>query len=57
MNRIGGVMVIMLASSAVDCGFEPRPDQTKTTQLVFVASLLSTIIKEKEQRLVGSESG
>jgi hypothetical protein len=28
-NRIGGVMVSMLASSAVDCGFEPRSGQTK----------------------------
>ena len=29
MNHIGGVMVGMLASSAVDCGFESRSDQTK----------------------------
>jgi hypothetical protein len=28
-NRIGGVMVSMLASNAVDCGFEPRSGQTK----------------------------
>ena len=27
--RIGGVMVSVLASSAVDCGFEPRPGHTK----------------------------
>ena len=27
-NRIGGVMVIMLASSAIDRGFEPRSSQT-----------------------------
>ena len=28
-NRIGGVMVSVLASSAVDLGFEPRSGQTK----------------------------
>ena len=29
LNRIGGVMVSVLASSAVDRGFEPRSGQTK----------------------------
>jgi hypothetical protein len=29
MNRIGGEMVSVLASSAVDCGLEPRSGQTK----------------------------
>ena len=29
MNHIGGVMVSVLASSAVDCGFEPRSGQAK----------------------------
>jgi len=28
-NRIGGVMVAVLASSAVDRGYEPRSGQTK----------------------------
>ena len=28
-NRIGGVMVCVLASNAVDRGFEPRSGQTK----------------------------
>jgi hypothetical protein len=28
-NPIDGVMVIVLTSSAVDCGFEPRSGQTK----------------------------
>jgi hypothetical protein len=28
-NRIGGVMISMLASSAVDHGFKPRSGQTK----------------------------
>ena len=36
-NRIGGVMVSALASSAVELGFGP-----KTVKLVFVASPLST---------------
>ena len=36
-NRIGGLMVSVLASSAVDCGFEP-----KTIKLLCVASPLST---------------
>ena len=27
--HIGGVMVSVLASSAIDCGFEPRSGQTK----------------------------
>jgi hypothetical protein len=35
-------MVSMLASSAVDRGFEPRSGQTKDYNLVFVASPLST---------------
>ena len=29
MNRIGSVMVSVLASSAIDCGYEPRSCQTK----------------------------
>ena len=33
MNRIGGVMVSMLVSSAVDRGFEPRSCQTKDYEI------------------------
>jgi hypothetical protein len=51
-NRIGGVMVSVLSSSAVNRGFEHGSVKAKTMQLVFVARS----IKEKEQRLVGSES-
>ena len=40
-NRIGGVMVRVLASSAVDRGFEPRSGKTKDSKLVCVASPLS----------------
>ena len=41
-HGIGGEMVSVLASSAVDRGFEPRSGQIKDYQLVFFASLLST---------------
>ena len=42
LNRIGGVMVSVLDSSAVYRGFKPRSGQTKDYQLVFVVSALST---------------
>ena len=42
MNRIGGVMVSVLALSAVDRGFKPGWVKPKTIKLVFVASPLST---------------
>ena len=32
-NHIGGVMVSMIASSAVDHGFEPRSGKTKTYKI------------------------
>ena len=38
----GSVMVSVRASSAIDCGFEPRSGQTKNIQLVSVASPLRT---------------
>jgi succinate-acetate transporter protein len=41
LNRIGGVMDIMLALSAVYRGFEPRV-KPKSVKLVFVASPVST---------------
>jgi hypothetical protein len=39
LNRIGGVLVIMLASSAVDRGFEPRSGQTKGYKFGICSSL------------------
>ena len=33
LNHIGGVMVSVLASSAVDRGFKPRSAQTKTYKI------------------------
>ena len=41
-SHIGGVMISVLASSAVDRGFEHRLGQTKDKKKVFVASPLST---------------
>jgi hypothetical protein len=49
-------MISVLALSAADCGFEPGRIKPKTIKLVIVASPLRMSIKEKEQRLVGSES-
>ena len=51
VKHIGGVMVNVLALSAVDRGFKPRSGLTKDQRLYncFCA-------KEKEQRLVGPES-
>ena len=40
-DRIGGIMVNVLASSAVYCGYYPRSGQTKNYKIgsfVFVAS-------------------
>ena len=33
INRIDGIMINMLASSAVDCGFEPWSGQTKDNKI------------------------
>jgi hypothetical protein len=49
----------VLASSAVDYGFEPRSGKTKDYKIgicCFCAKH-AALIKEKQQRLVGSESG
>ena len=42
LDRLGGVMVSMLASSAECRGFDPRRVKPKTLKLVYAASLLST---------------
>ena len=43
LNRIGGIMLSMLASSVVDCGLEPCVRlNPKTIKLVVIASPLST---------------
>ena len=38
-NRIGGVMVSVLASSAVDRGFETRSDQTEDYEILYLLLL------------------
>ena len=51
-------MVSMLASIAVDRGFKPLSDQTNDYRNWYLLLLhLACSIEEKEQRLVGSESG
>jgi hypothetical protein len=50
-------MVSKLASSGVDRGFKPRSGQTEDYILVLLLLHYARNIKEKEQRLVGSESG
>ena len=42
LNRMGGVIVTVLASNLVDRGFEPGSGQTKDYEIVFVDSPLST---------------
>ena len=51
-------MVSVLSSSAVDRGFEARSGQTKDYNIgICCFSAKHAALKEKEQRLVGSESG
>ena len=61
INRIGGVMVDMLAVSAKDFGFEPWSVQIKNNKIkigfcCFPANYKQYSIKKKEQKLVGCES-
>jgi hypothetical protein len=57
INHIGGVVVRVLTSWAVDGGFE-SPDRVKLRTLFFNFYLLNRrYIIEKEQRLVVSVSG
>ena len=56
-NLIGGVMVSMLVSSAVDHELETRSGQTKDYKIgICCFSAKNTALKEKEQRLAYSES-
>ena len=56
-NDNGGVMVIILASSAVDRRFKLQAVKQKTIKLVCIALPQSTrTTKEKEERLVGSKA-
>jgi hypothetical protein len=54
-NRIGGVMVTMLASSVVDREFESRSGQTKDYKIgIWCFSVKHAALRIKN-RLVGSE--
>ena len=55
IHHIGSVMVSVLTSSVVDVGFEPRSSQTKDYKIGVCCFFPKHA--EKEQRLVGSESG
>ena len=51
LNRIGGVMVSVLASSAIDRGFEPRSGKTKDYKIgscCFSAKHASLMRKSKD---------
>ena len=57
-NRIGGVMVSVLASSEIDRGFEPRSGQTTDYKIgICCFSAKHAALRKKKQRLVASESG
>jgi hypothetical protein len=57
LNSIGGVMVSMLASSAVDRGYEPRSGQTKDYEICICCfSAKHAALGVKKQKLIGSES-
>ena len=49
-NRIGGVMVCVLASNAVDRGFEPRSRQTKDYKIgIFCFSAKHVALRRKSK--------
>ena len=49
-NRIGGVMVSRLASSAVDRGFEPRSGQTKDYKIsICCCSAMHETLRRKSK--------
>ena len=50
-------MVKVLTSSAVECGFEPRSDQTKNYKFgICCFSDRLTVLRRKNKYLLGSES-
>jgi hypothetical protein len=56
LNCIGGIMVSVLTSSGVDLGFGPKLGQTRLLNWYLLLLRLAHSIKEKKQRLDGSES-
>jgi hypothetical protein len=56
-NRIGGVMVSVLASSALDRGFEPLSGQTKDYKIIICCfSAKHASSRRKSNELIGSKS-
>ena len=57
-NRIGGVMVSVLASSAINLGFESRSGQTKHYKIDMCCFFAKhAALRRKSKDLVGSKSG
>ena len=57
INPIGDVMISVLASSMVNCGFEPRSGQTTDYNIgICCFSAKHATLRSKEQILGGSES-
>jgi hypothetical protein len=52
-NRIGGVMVSVLASSAMDRGFEPRSSQTKNYKIGRIIEVPPTYRKSQKNSPLG----
>ena len=55
-NRIGGVMVSVLASNAIYRGFEPRSGKTKDSKISICCFSAKHAALRKKSRLVGSDS-
>jgi hypothetical protein len=57
-NRIGGVMVSVLASSVVDSGFEPRSGKTKDYKIDIgcFSSKHATLRRNSKDWLVGNQN-
>ena len=57
-NRIGIILISVLALSAVDRGFEPRSGQTKDYKIGMCcfSARHAALRRKREERLVGSES-
>ena len=50
MNRIGGILVSVLASSVVDRGFEPRSGQIKDYKIgIYCYSAKDAALKRKDK--------
>ena len=49
-NHIGGIMVSILTSSAIDYGFKPRSDQTKDNEIgIYCFSAKHSALRRKSK--------